>query len=340
MIERPFNAPTPGPVGSDVLSDVLALFHLQGAVLLRGEFSAPWALAAPESRAIATLLRPRAPRLIIFHIIAEGECWVQTRGLERTWLRTGDVVIFPHGHAHTMGSGKPTPAVEAGGLLPPPPWTELPIIHHGGGGSPTRIVCAYLRCEELLFNPVLASLPPMFCVRSLHGPDSEWFRASVRFLARETIAPGPGTACLTARMTELLFVEILRRYIIESGQASWLVALADRHLSLALRAIHARPEHAWTLDELARESGLSRSALTARFRRFLTESPMNYLTLWRLQVAAQRLQSSDEKVAAIAEEVGYGSEEAFSRAFKRRTGVPPAAWRDERHEHRARAGAL
>lgn len=330
MTDRPAGLAPPGPEGSDVLSEALRLFRLGGAMLLRGDFTAPWAFAAPESCAIAKLLRVHPRRLVILHIVAEGTCWVRVQGQPPATLDTGDIVLFPHGHGHVMGSGNALP-VPVGSLFPPPPWRELPLLEHGGGGPPTRIVCAYLMCDHLLFNPFLDSLPAMLSIKA-EGAGLEWFRASVRYLIDEACSALPGSACLTARMTELLFIEALRRHIVmaEGSDNGWFAALADRHLGRVLHAVHADPEHDWSLDELAGVAGLSRSVLTQRFRRMLGCSPIHYLHAWRLQRAAQAMLKSDQSIANIALAAGYHSEEAFSRAFKRCSGLPPATWRRSR----------
>jgi AraC-like DNA-binding protein len=266
--------------------------------------------------------------MIIFHIVAEGRCWLEADGEPRRWLDEGDMVAFPLGHSHRMGAGDVDAPVPIATLFPPQPWVELPILRHGGNGDITRIVCVYLRCDELPFNPVLSSLPNVLIVRR-QDEATQWTDATVRYIVHETTNGGAGGAGLIARLTELLFIEILRRHIGETRDedTGWLAALHDRHLAQALLAFHTRPDHNWTVAALARHVGLSRSALVGRFHRLLALTPMSYLTLWRLQLAAQALRNSDAGIAAVAAEVGYGSEAAFSRAFKRHTGVPPSAWR-------------
>jgi AraC family transcriptional regulator, alkane utilization regulator len=329
LIEKPFaGEAVPGPNGTDVLSDVLRVFRATGAALLRAEFNAPWGCDNPPASAVARLLHPGATRLIIFHIIAQGSCWVEVDGQERRVLHEGDIVGFPHGHAHRMGNGA-VELVPIASLFPPPPWMQLPVLTHGGRGDLTRVLCIYLHCDLLLFDPFLTSLPTVLVIRHDTGPAGQWFDANVRYLVNEAVKSRPGTSCVMARLTELLFIEILRHYIAElrDEDVGWLAALKDRYLCRALTAFHTRPTEQWTVEMLAHEVGLSRSALVRRFNSLLDMSPIRYLATWRLHLAAQALRDGSKTIAAIAEQAGYGSEEAFGRAFKRCFGASPAAWR-------------
>lgn len=335
VIETPVQGRrVPGPDGTDVLSAVLRLFRASGAALLTGEFTEPWAWEASPASELAALLQLRSTRIVIFHIVAEGECWVETDRTPRAVLRAGDVVGFPHGDAHRMGAGERVRPIPVASLYPPPPWNGLPAVRHGGDGTLSRIVCVYLRCDELLFSPLLASLPAALIVRPSGEAAAHWIEATVRYIVAEAQNGQPGGADMIARLTELLFIEILRMHMARLGEhdTGWLAALGDPHVGRALQAFHSRPAHPWTAGELAREVGLSRSALVERFHRRLETSPMRYLALWRVQLAMQALESSDAPLAAIAAEAGYGSEEAFSRAFKRLTGTSPATWRRQRRD--------
>jgi AraC family transcriptional regulator, alkane utilization regulator len=322
----------PGPSGTDVLSDVLRVFRVTGAALLRGDFRAPWSWVTPPASAIAAMLHPGATRLVIFHIVAEGHCWVEIAGGPRLRLQHGDVVGFPHGHAHTMGAGDGATCVPIASLFPPQPWTELPVLRQGDAGALTRIVCVYLHCDDLVFNPLLDSLPEMLVARPSQDGAAQWLSSNLRYMIAEANRGTAGSACLLARMTELLFIEMLRLHLIalREQDVGWLAALKDRHVSRVLHLFHSEPARAWTKAALARQAGLSRSALDERFRKLLATSPGRYLTKWRLQRAAQALRHTKAGVAQIAADVGYGSEEAFSRAFKRFTGSSPAAWRRRR----------
>ncbi|GLQ53685.1 AraC family transcriptional regulator [Devosia nitrariae] len=332
LTEKPgIGEAVPGPSGTDVLSEILRVFRVTGAALLRAEFSAPWGCDNPPASAVASLLHPGATRLIIFHIVAEGTCWIEVDGEERRVLHEGDIVGLPHGHAHRMGSGE-VELVPIASLFPPAPWAELPVLIHGGDGAPTRIVCIYLHCDLLLFGPFLASLPTLLVVRREEGPSGQWFDANMRYLVAEAVRGRPGASCLMARLTELLFIEILRRYMaqLRAEDVGWLAALNDRYACRALNAFHSRPAESWTVEMLAREAGLSRSALVRRFHRLLSMSPIRYVATWRLHLAAQAVRDGSETIATIAEQAGFGSEEAFSRAFKRCFGSSPSAWRRSR----------
>lgn len=327
----PFSDAVPGPAGLDVLSDALRTVRSSGALLLRGEFSAPWALDLPEAAVVAPMIEPPGTSIVIMHLIAQGGCWVELAGGKRVTLATGDIVLLPRGERHAMGEGEAT-ATPVAALMPPPPWIDLPVLRHGGGGEPTQIVCCYLRCDDLLFNPVLDNLPAMLHVHADAGAAVDWFQASVRYIIAEAAHAGPGTSCLVSRLTELLFIEVLRRHMLQmaSDEVGWFAALRDRYVARALQAFHSEAARHWTVEQLARHVGLSRSALMTRFNRLVGQSPMQYLTLWRLQLAAHRLAAGDDGLADVAAAVGYGSEEAFSRAFKRATGLSPAAWRSGR----------
>ncbi len=330
LTQTPFRTEAvPGPSGTDVLSDVLRVFRVTGAALLRGDFRAPWSWVTPPASAIAAMLHPGATRLVIFHIVAEGSCWVEIAGQARIRLEQGDVVGFPHGHAHTMGAGDGATCVPIASLFPPQPWRELPVLRQGDTGALTRIVCVYLHCDDLVFNPLLDGLPEVLVARP--GPDgsAQWLNTNLRYLIAEANRGTAGSACLLARMTELLFIEILRLHLAGLGEmdVGWLAALKDPQVSRVLHLFHSEPARAWAKPALARQVGLSRSALDDRFRKLLGTSPGRYLTKWRLQLAAQALRHGRAGVGQIAADVGYGSEEAFSRAFKRFTGSSPAVWR-------------
>ena len=330
--ETPFRAEsTPDPAGLDVLSDVLRVFRVTGTALLRGEFNEPWTLDMPRGVDVARMLHTSTTRIVMFHIVAEGGCWVEVEGRPKVWLGKGDMIGFPLGHQHLMGAGEsrnaPAP-VRLSTLLPPPPWNGMPIVRLGADGAYTHMICIYLYCDELLFNPILTSLPEQLVVRPQRDA-APWIDATLSYIISESTAGRPGGSGVISRLTELMFIEILRQYITDAraGDSGWLAALGDRHVARALQAFHASPGHRWTVPELSLHVGLSRSALVERFHRVLAVAPMSYLALWRLQLAAQALQSTDKSVAIIATEIGYESEEAFSRAFKRNSGATPTAWR-------------
>jgi AraC-like DNA-binding protein len=313
----------------DTLSRVLRAVRLSGALLFRGEFSSPWSVAAPESRLAAPFLVPGAKSLVFFHVVVEGHCWAEIAGVEPLPLGTGDVIALPYGDAHAMENPRGESRRLLSSLLPPPPWAELPTVNHGGGGERTRILCGFLYFDETLFSPVLTNLPRVLCVRAKDGAPLSLLETSARYMLEEASLNRPGGACLQGRLAEVLFVEVLRRHMEDMGanERGWLAAVKDPIVGKALQLMHGDLAHPWTVEVIGRSVGLSRSALADRFRHIVGEPLMQYLTRWRLQLAAQLLRDTDQGIASIAGQVGYESEAAFNRAFKRYAGEPPATWR-------------
>jgi AraC-like DNA-binding protein len=314
----------------DALSEILRVVRLSGAVFFNARFTAPWCLASPEASSVMETIHPGAERLIVYHLLAEGECRVEVEGLPPTRLVAGDVVVFPHGDAHMMASGPdvaPAPGADLRTLLQRRPR----LLRYGGGGATTRFICGYLVCDPRLCRPILTALPRIVTVHLRSQGDADWLEASIRYAVGEAASPRPGGEGVLAKLSEVLFVETLRRYMAGLGpeQTGWLAGLRDRVVGKALAALHERPAHGWTLESLAREAGTSRTVLSDRFGHFVGQSPMNYLMRWRLALAANLLRSSAASLARIAEEVGYETDTAFSRAFRREFGSPPAAWRRE-----------
>ena len=263
-----------------------------------------------------------------FHIVREGRCWMDLPGMPRTELGPGEVVAFPLGDAHLMGSGD-APSVPVASLLPRPPWIELPMLRHGGDGVSTKILCTYLMFDEPVFHPLVASLPRAIFLRREDAAPLGWFESSISYLIEVSTRQHQGAAFLATSMTELLFLELIRLHLarLPPDGTGWLVALGDRYVGPVLHRMHQHPAHPWNVESLAREAGLSRSPLEARFNNLLGCSMMRYLCLWRLQLASRKLADGSRQVGAIAAEIGYRSEEAFSRAFKRHTGMAPTPWR-------------
>jgi AraC-like DNA-binding protein len=312
----------------DVLHEVLSRIRLAGAIFLRAEYTAPWACESPTAGELQRLLQCNARRLVLFHIIAEGSCWIKLNGGQQLEASEGDVVVLPYADQHAMGVAEHTSPVPISSLLPALPWDELPVIRQGGGGGRTTMVCGYLHCDAPMFEPVVNALPRVFVVRPPSGPAADWIHASISYALD---APGTASAKaeLTLRLPELLFREVLRLYVeSEPPQLSgWLAALDDPIAGQALTELHSEPARAWTLDELAGRTACSRSTFSERFTRLVGRAPMQYLAELRLQLAAQLLRETTLGVAAVAYRVGYESEAAFSRAFKRAMGKPPALWR-------------
>jgi AraC-like DNA-binding protein len=277
----------------------------------------------------AAMMHPGAERLILFHVVASGRCWASTPDGERTWASAGEVIVVPYGDVFTMGGAEAVEPVSIMSVVPPPPWTEMPVVRHGGGGPRTEIVCGCLYSEDPLFDPALKAFPPAFVVRPPAGPARSWFDASIEYALDES---STGGSIRTTKLPELLLVEVLRLHLANapaSGQG-WFAAVRDPMLAPAMKAVHGAPERKWTVDDLAAEAAVSRSSLHDRFREVLGLSPMRYVNEWRMRVAQELLRTTEVTVAVIARRVGYDSEEAFSRAFKRTHGQSPSLWRASR----------
>jgi len=332
----------------DVLSDVLRVVRLTSAVFFTARFSSPWSVESPPPDQLARSVKLRAESISLFHVLVEGQCWISMEGHASLRMEAHDVIIFPHGDPHVMSShvgARPRPL---SALLPSQPSEEIPQLDFGGGGEATRFVCGYLHCDQR-FNPLIGALPTMLIVcgrdSAGHGEPSEgerarrpgvvlvdadgWLASTLLHTIEEADGTYPGSSAMLARLTELLYVEVLRRYMrqLPSGHTGWLAGVKDPEVGRALRLLHARPERQWTVEDLAREVGVSRSGLAQRFTEIIGEAPMRYLTGWRIQLAKHLIVQADLSIAEVADRVGYESEAAFNRAFKRHVGVPPVAWR-------------
>ncbi|MBA3910073.1 MAG: AraC family transcriptional regulator [Rhodobacter sp.] len=264
-----------------------------------------------------------------FHIVAAGPCWVELRG-ERIPLQTGDIAAFPFGTPHVLGSGEGGRLIDPDHDLPVRPWPATPIMHYPDQGRQVRILCGYVQCEAACFAPFRAALREFIHIRTAGEGAADWLAATVSQIVAEVDQPQPGGGPVLERLTEIALLEILRRQFLTPAPQGWLAAILDPALSRALLALHADPRRDWTLGALAQEGGLSRSALVTRFARLLGSSPMHYLRDWRLFMAAQELASAPSPIITIATEAGYGTEAAFTRAFRRCYGTPPAEWRRAR----------
>ena len=315
----------------DVLSEVLKVVKLQGAVFYNGEFSSPWSLSSPGSRTVAPYLAPGAGHVIIYHLLTEGRASARLPDGERVALDAGDLVIFPHGDAHIIENGPPTKTVDLAKEVSRIVAQGLKLSRLGGGGEVTRFICGFMACDPQLSQVFLSGLPRVFKVTIRNIASGRWLENSIRFSVDEAGASRAGGEVVLAKLSEVLFVETLRAYIAQlpADQTGWLAGARDGEVGKALALMHRSPAHPWTIASLATEVGVSRSVLAERFRRYLNQAPMAYLTRWRLQLGAQKLASSSYSVAQIASEVGYESEAAFNRAFKREFMLPPARFRSQ-----------
>jgi len=323
VIETPSVGVTPG-YSDTLITDLLSHIRLSGALFLRGHYSAPWALDSPGNCDLAELLAPKAERLLVFHTVRSGHIKVTARGMTVEG-GPGDMIMLPHADRHIMAARSGGQPMLIADMLPPPPWKEIPVVEIGGGGETADVVCGYFRCDELLFNAVLRRLPPLIVVRP-EGSVATLLNAAIDYALEDGSRSGGITAM--DHVTEMLLRETLRIHAGEADEAGgWLAAVSDPVVGRALKLIHDDPERDWSADALARAANTSRSVLGDRFRALLGQSPIRYLVEWRMQIAADLLRTTELKLAAVAERVGYGSEAAFSRAFRRHVGRAPAEWR-------------
>jgi AraC-like DNA-binding protein len=331
-------APSSGATGRgerrDPLSDVLRTFRLDGALFFVVDATSPWCVDVPRAEAFRRSLFRGARHLISYHVVVEGAGFASVGGGSRVEFGTGDVLVVPHGDAYRMESvpGAP-PELDRGATLQffrDMAAGRLPfVVPEGGGGDPpARFICGFLGCDARPFNPLLAQLPRLLLVRGGDG-GGDLLGPLIELTMAEMGRDGSGGADVRMRLSELLFVEAIRRHVgaLPEGETGWLAGLRDPAVGRALAALHGRPHAPWTLEALAREAGVSRSVLAERFATLVGQPPMHYLTAWRMQRAARLLADSDATVGAVAFEVGYRSEAAFSRSFKRTVGLSPALWR-------------
>lgn len=312
----------------DALSETLRVVRLVGAIFINARFTAPWCYQSPRADVAAPLLEPGAEHVVIWHLITEGECFVEMADGPAVRLVAGDAVLFPAGDAHRMTS-TPGLAPATGARLDAVLARRPRQLAYGGGGARTKLVCGYLACDHRLARMLLAGLPPLLRVNVRGSNAGLWLEASVRYALSEARSPRPGGEGVLAKLAEVVFIEMLRLHMNEQGdgRTGWLAGVGDRIVGAALNEMHRRPAHPWTLEELARDSNTSRSVLAERFQLLVGSSPMQYLTQWRMLLAANLLSGSNAPLARIAEDVGYQTDTAFSRAFRREYGAPPATWR-------------
>jgi AraC-like DNA-binding protein len=303
--------------------------RLKGAMFFRAEFSAPWRLSTPHCRLLAPTLAPGAPHMLIYHFVVDGAARVCLEGEPEVVLAPGDIVVFPHGDPHRLSSGSGSNQIDTAALLQKVATHDLSPMRAGGGGATTGFVCGYLTCDPLLCGPILEGLPPMLTVNIRTDRSGQWLEQSILHLVEEAASHGAGSDVMLAKLSEVLFVDTVRRYVssLPDKTTGWLAGARDPVVGKSLALLHSRPSHPWTIAELAMGVGLSRSVLVERFTRYLSVPPIAYLTGWRLRLAAQALTSTPKGVADIAADVGYESEAAFNRAFRRAFEVPPARYR-------------
>lgn len=315
----------------DALADVLRTTSLSGGVYLRAEFAEPWCLQGGQTLpdGVAPYIGDAA-EIIQYHFVLDGLLRVKADGVPPLEIAAGEAVLFPRNTSHRLGgdlSLPPRPSAEV--ITQPGANTPMYTINMGGTGTRTRIVCGYLAGERLSANPLIRTLPPVLRIDVRESGSADWFRSTFDYAADQIASGRMGSGSVLAKVSELLLVEAVRSYAesVPAGQSGWLGALKDPYVSHALGLMHGRLGERWTVARLARELGLSRSALAQRFGDLIGLPPMQYLAQWRMEVAAQELRRGTKTILRIAQDVGYDSEAAFSRAFKRVIGTPPATWR-------------
>lgn len=313
----------------DALSDILRVARLGGGVFLHAEFSAPWCIAGRMAPEFCAPFLGAANHLIPYHYVVDGEMEIARPNEPPRRLRSGEVVLMPRNDLYLMGSDVSLSPVSAADVVLADRNRIVQTIRHGGGGDAALMVCGFLGCNSDLILPIVSNLPPSLILRVDETPAADWIRSTFQYAAHEVAQGQTGSTAVLSKLSELLFVEAVQHYVrsLPDRQTGWLAGLRDLGLSRALALMHANVARAWSVEELAREAGLSRSSLAERFTRMIGVAPMHYLADWRLQVAGQKLKDSNDPLVRIAEQVGYESEAAFSRAFKKKFGAAPATWR-------------
>ena len=313
----------------DVLSEVLRVIRLEGAIFFNAEFSAPWSINSSPHEALAPYISHAAGHVIRYHLVTEGHAYAQLVDGPRLELEPGDVIVFPHSDPHVLGNGNCTRPAPTFSTFEKNLTQGVQLMRFGGGGETTKFVCGFMACEPHLSSVVLSGLPKILKIHIADEPSGKWIEDSIRYSVNTADGPDEGRGLVLTKLSEVLFVETLRRYVnsLPPDQKGWLAGARDPIISEVLALLHKEPADPWTIANLARRVGLSRTRLAERFRNFLGKSPMAYLAQWRLKLGADILQTTEDSVAEVAAAVGYGSEAAFNRAFKREFKCPPAQFR-------------
>ncbi len=320
-------------MSQDILSDVLRSVRLSGAIFFNVTASSPWVAEAPKAASLAPRVMPGAQHVVEYHVVTSGAGWATLIDSDEDPVRLspGSVIMFPQGDRHVLSSEPQMRAQPNLGIFDQPADRSPPfyIEQFGGGPDETRLICGFLGCDVRPFNPVIAALPRMIHIPDGYTAGDGWLSSLIKAIMKESRKQRVGAPSVLGKLSELLFVEVVRSYMetLPRDATGWLAALADRHVGRAIQLLHDHPQRAWTLDLLAREVGASRSVLVSRFADHLGVAPMTYLSNWRMQIAAGMLVNGGTTVAKVASEVGYQSEAAFSRTFKRCTGIAPGVWR-------------
>ena len=339
----------------DVLADTLRVVRLSGAVFLNAAFTSPWSIETATPAELAAYLGLPSDCIALFHIVVRGRCWFAIPGYAPALLTAGDAILIPHSAPHVVASDLYMSPVPITSILQPGSAEGMARVSGGGMGETTQFVCGFLHCDQR-FNPLIGALPEMIVIHPgederdderedgrheranggqqesatvLPVQPGDWLETTIRHTVTESLGGGPGNSDMVARLCEILFVEVVRRYMrqLPAAHPGWLAGVRDPVVGQALRLMHARPDSAWTVEELAGAVAVSRSTLAERFTALIGETPMRYLAAWRMQLAKHLLKHTSLNLAEVAGRVGYDSDVAFNRAFKRHVGQSPAAWR-------------
>ena len=320
-------------MATDTLSNLLRTVRLTGATFFDITAKDRWAVGSPAPAAILPKILPGADHLIAYHVVTAGRCFGRLlAGGAPVALEAGDVIVFTNADAHVMSSDPnlradpPTADVLEIALANQMPFH---INFADGGAGSTHLVCGYLACDSKPFNPLLDALPKVIKSSDPRGGEAGWLSQFIRFAVAEVSDKRAGGKTVLTKLSELMFIDVLRRYVesMPPQDSGWLAGLRDPAVGKALTLIHDKPADDWTIETLARQSGVSRTVLAERFVELVGIPPMQYLARWRMQIASELLSSGNANIARIAQEIGYESEASFSRAFKKMNGVSPSAWR-------------
>lgn len=313
----------------DVLTHVLSAMKLSGSVFLEAEFTAPWCVASRITPEDCASFFPVPEHVIAYHYVIDGSFFCRVGAGAPVEVHPGQILLLPRNDEHLLGSSLSADPVNAHELILPAGDTRLARISWGGGGDAAVILCGFLGTVTPL-NSFMLSLPTLLVIDAAAGAAGEWLASSIRYATRETLTGSPH---VVGKLAELLFMEAVRQYVdgLSEEQKGWFGGLRDPHVSRAMALLHARYADAWTADALAREVGVSRTVLNTRFAHYVGEPPMRYLARWRMNQAASLLRERQQSAGHVAYAVGFNSEAAFNRAFKREFGLPPAAWRREKY---------
>jgi AraC-like DNA-binding protein len=322
-------------MAADTLSDVLRTVRLTGATFFDVMAKAPWVVEQPPRELILPKILPGAAHLIAYHVVTEGHCFANIVGEEPIAIEEGEVIVFTKGDPHVMSS---SPGMRADpvapGALDAAAGSRLPFFINYGGDGPTsaKFVCGFLACDAHPFNPLLDNLPPVIKAGDLKDGDTRWLGQFIRLATIESADQRAGSESVLARLSELMFIEVIRRHLetLPPEQVGWLAGLRDPFVGKALSLMHGDPARNWTIEDLAKGVAVSRSVLAERFADLVGMPPMRYLAKWRMQIASGLLSGGSANIATVATEIGYGSEASFSRAFKNLVGMSPSAWRRRR----------